>query len=84
MSKALLIGALAQSQSISKADAEGQIDNVVSAIQHATQNDGDKIIIRGFGTFQRKHVAAKAGRNPATGESIQIAARSVLKFKAAK
>lgn len=45
-------------------------------------NDGDKVTLRGFGTFQRKAVAAKQGRNPKTGAAVQIPARSVLRFSA--
>ena len=46
-------------------------------------NDGKKVRIHGFGTFQVKHKPAHAGRNPANGEAIDVPAKDVLAFKAA-
>ena len=46
--------------------------------------DGDKVIIRGFGTFARTTSEARTGRNPMTGASVEIPAKSKLHFKAAK
>lgn len=56
---------------------------VVEAILDIT-NAGDKINIKGFGTFERKETAARMGRNPATGEDVSIPAKSKLTFKASK
>lgn len=51
----------------------------------ATELDaGGKVSISGFGTFETRHRSARMGRNPATGESIHIAAKNVAAFKAAK
>ena len=44
----------------------------------------EKVVLTGFGTFQRKARAAKIGRNPATGESIPIPAKTAITFKASK
>lgn len=51
-------------------------------IERETSNNGDKLTIKGFGTFQRKTTAAKTARNPQTGGEVQVPARSVLRFKA--
>lgn len=50
----------------------------------STCDSGDKVIMKGFGTFSRKEKAARDGRNPANGESVKIAAKNVLHFKPAK
>lgn len=58
----------------------------VKAVFHAlaTIAASERVIIKGFGSFQIKEVAAREGRNPQTGEAIQIPAKQVLKFKASK
>ena len=56
----------------------------IELIQRETANNGDKITVRGFGTFKRKEAPARTARNPQTGEAIQVPARSVLKFSATK
>lgn len=58
------------------------IKEAFNLIQRETANDGDALVFRGFGTFTRKVVAAKTGRNPKTGVAVQIPAKSVLRFKA--
>lgn len=68
----------------SKAEAEAAVNDVLQSITELTQRDGDKLIIRGFGTFERKHRAGHTGRNPRTGEEVQIAGSSRLTFKASK
>jgi len=50
----------------------------------ALTDAGERVIIRDFGTFQRRDKAATTARNPKTGEKIQVPAKSVLHFKAAK
>lgn len=51
-------------------------------IARETENDGDTLTIKGLGTFSRQQNAAKQGRNPQTGDTLTIPARSVLRFKA--
>lgn len=51
-------------------------------LRSALATDGDTVTLRGFGTFTRKTVGPKQGRNPQTGGTVQIPARSVLRFKA--
>jgi nucleoid DNA-binding protein len=66
-------------------NAERQtLKDAVEIINRETDNDGDKLIVKGFGTFSRKLKAARTARNPQTGDTIDIPARSVLAFKASK
>ncbi len=63
-------------------DEKQTIKSAVEIIERETASDGDGMIVRGFGTFKRKHVAAKVARNPATGKHVNVPAKSVLRFKA--
>ena len=83
MNKAELIDAIAADASLSKADAGRALDAVVDSISSALAK-GQQVSIVGFGTFSVKHRAARSGRNPRTGETIQIAASNVPGFKAGK
>ncbi|MDH3217598.1 MAG: HU family DNA-binding protein [Candidatus Krumholzibacteria bacterium] len=83
MNKAELIDAVAGSANLSKADAGRAVDAVVDAVSSALKK-GQQVSVVGFGTFSVKHRAARAGRNPRTGETIQIAASNVPGFKAGK
>jgi DNA-binding protein HU-beta len=68
---------------ISKADAKAIVDSVFAAIVDAA-HAGDEISLAGFGKFKVKDSAAREGRNPSTGETIQIAASKKLGFAPAK
>ncbi len=81
MNKAELVDAVAGAASLSKADAGRAVDAVLSSISSSLRN-GQQVAIVGFGTFSVKHRKARAGRNPRTGETIQIAASNVPGFKA--
>ena len=83
MNKAELIEAMADSADISKAAAARAFDGMVEAITGAMQA-GDQISLVGFGTFSVKERAARQGRNPQTGETIQIKASKIPSFKAGK
>ena len=83
MNKAELIDAVAGEANLSKADAGRAVDAVVDSIASALSK-GQQVSVVGFGTFSVKHRAARAGRNPRTGETIQIAASNVPGFKAGK
>lgn len=83
MNKAELIDAVADSADISKAAAARAVDGMVSAITGALQS-GDQVAMIGFGTFSVKDRAARTGRNPRTGEAIQIKASKNPVFKAGK
>lgn len=83
MNKTELIAAMAEKAEISNKDAE----KVLTAFTNIVANtliDGDKIAITGFGTFEVVERAARTGRNPKTGDTIEIAASKSPKFKAGK
>jgi DNA-binding protein HU-beta len=81
MNKAELIEAISNGAKISKADAGRALDTTVDAITKALKK-GDKVSLVGFGTFAVTKRAARTGRNPQTGKTIQIKAKKVAKFKA--
>jgi DNA-binding protein HU-beta len=83
MNKAELIDAVAEAADISKSDAGKAVEAVTQTIAD-TLAKGDQVAVVGFGTFAVKHRAARAGRNPKTGETIQIKASNVPSFKAGK
>ena len=83
MNKNDLASAMAEDAGITKSSANKALDAMTNAIKSALRA-GDKVSIPGFGTFQAKHRSARMGRNPATGESIQIAASNSPSFKAGK
>jgi DNA-binding protein HU-beta len=83
MNKAELIEAVADSADLSKADATRAVDAVLDSITGALKQ-GNTVSLVGFGTFSVKHRAARTGRNPRTGETIQISASNVPGFKAGK
>jgi DNA-binding protein HU-beta len=83
MNKAELIEAVAGAANLSKADASRAVDAVVDSIASALKK-GQQVSVVGFGTFSVKHRAARSGRNPRTGETIEISASNVPGFKAGK
>ncbi len=83
MNKSELIDAIAASADLSKASAGRALDAVVDAVTGALKS-GDSVSLVGFGTFSVKDRAARSGRNPQTGATIQIAAAKVPSFKAGK
>lgn len=83
MNKSELIDAIAADSGLSKADAGRALDGFTSAITAALKG-GDSVSMVGFGTFSVKHRAARSGRNPRTGDTIQIKASNNPSFKAGK
>ena len=83
MNKSELIDAVAGAANLSKADASSAVDGVIAAITEALKS-GDQVTVVGFGTFLVRQREARSGRNPRTGETIQIAASKVPAFKAGK
>ena len=79
MNKSELIDAIAADAGLSKADAGKALDATLSAVTGALKG-GDSVSLVGFGTFQVKDRAARSGRNPQTGATIQIAAAKVPGF----
>jgi|TARA_B100001559_G_C16313602_1_gene535445 DNA-binding protein HU-beta len=78
-----LISAVSDSADISKADATKAVDSVFSNITGSLQS-GNEVRLVGFGTFSVAQRKATTGRNPRTGEAIQIKASKQPKFKAGK
>lgn len=74
---------LASAHGITKADARKYVDGVFAAIADAAAK-GDEVALNGFGKFKVKDTPARQGRNPSTGEAIQIAASKKLAFTPAK
>jgi DNA-binding protein HU-beta len=83
MNKSDLVDAVADSAGLSKADAGRALDAVVDTVTDALKA-GDSVSLVGFGTFSVRDRAARTGRNPRTGETIQIAASKNPAFKAGK
>ena len=83
MNKAELIDAVAEGADISKADATRAVDTMLNSITSSLKG-GDQVTLVGFGTFAVKDRAARTGRNPRTGEAIDIPASKVPGFKAGK
>ena len=81
MKKVELVEAVAEKAGLTKADATRAIDATFETITEALAN-GDKITLVGFGTFGVSQRAAREGRNPRTGATVQIAARNAVSFKA--
>ena len=74
---------IAEAYAITKADARKIIDGLIGAIADAAAK-GDEIALNGFGKFKVKHSPARQGRNPSTGEAIEIAASRKVTFAPAK
>ncbi len=83
MNKSQLVEAMADAADISKAAAGRALEGLLDAIQEALMN-GDQVTLVGFGTFLVQERAARTGRNPQTGEKIEILATRAPKFKAGK
>ena len=83
MNKNDLAAIVAQATETSKAEAAKAVDVVLDTIAGALKN-GDSVQLVGFGSFSVANRAARQGRNPGTGETIQIAASKQPKFKAGK
>lgn len=83
MNKSELIDAIAGSADLPKAAAGRALDAVVEAVTNALK-EGDSVSLVGFGVFSVKDRAARTGRNPQTGEPIQIKAAKIPSFKAGK
>ena len=81
MNKTELIAAAAAEANVSKKDAAAVIDAAIAAVTAALKK-GEKVQLIGFGTFEVRERDARKGKNPKTGEVIEIAATKVPAFKA--
>jgi DNA-binding protein HU-beta len=80
MNKQELVSAVAKSTGLTKADSDKAVSAVFDAISNSLQN-GESVRLVGFGTFSTAQRAARKGVNPKTGQPLQIAAKTVAKFK---
>ena len=83
MNKTEFIAAVAAKEGLEKKTAEKAVNAVIACVGDALAA-GDKIQIAGFGTFEVKERAARVGRKPSTGETIEIPAKKIPTFKAGK
>ncbi len=83
MTKAEMVETVASKVDLPRAVAERAVNTVFEEVTEALKQ-GDKVNISGFGTFSISERKARTGRNPKTGETIQIAASRAAKFKAGK
>ena len=83
MNKTELVAAIAEKTGLTKKDAEGAVKAFTDTVAEQLKA-GDKIQLVGFGTFEVTERAARTGKNPQTGEAINIPASKAPKFKAGK
>jgi len=83
MNKAEFVDAVAAKASLSKTDASTAVDAVLDCLTDALKN-GEQVTLVGFGTYLVRKREARTGRNPRTGEPLQIAASNAPSFKAGK
>lgn len=83
MNKSELIDAIAASADIPKAQAGRALDAVIETVTNAL-SENEQVVLVGFGTFSVKERAARSGRNPQTGQPIDIPAARIPNFKAGK
>ena len=83
MNKSELVSAIAEQAGISKKDAESALKAITDTVTQELARGG-RVQLVGFGTFEVSERAARTGRNPQTGEEMQIAASKAPKFKAGK
>jgi DNA-binding protein HU-beta len=83
MSKAELVEKIAEQAKLTKADAERAVNAFIGAVTGSLKK-GEDVTLVGFGTFTTGKRAARQGRNPQTGKTITIKAKTVVKFKPGK
>lgn len=83
MNKTTLIAKIAEKSELNKKQAEAALNAFTDTIVEALK-EGDKVQLMGFGTFEIKERAARTGRKPSTGETIEIPAKKSPVFKAGK
>lgn len=83
MTKQHLVEAVARNAGVTKAEAARVVEAVIKSVTDALAA-GEKVTVTGFGTFEVRQRAARMGRNPQTGETIQIPAQRTPAFRAGK
>lgn len=83
MTKSQMLASLSERWDVSKKEAGEMLDKLVELMYEEVKNNGE-FVLPGVGKLVKQDRKARMGRNPATGESIQIPAKTVLKFRIAK
>lgn len=83
MNKGELVSSIAEKSGLTKDQAESALTAMIASVEDALKSD-DSVSLVGFGTFSVNKRPAREGRNPRTNETIQIAAKNVVKFKPGK
>ncbi|MGB3800519.1 MAG: HU family DNA-binding protein [Lewinella sp.] len=83
MNKGELVSSIAEKSGLTKDQAESALSAMLASVEDALKGD-DNVSLVGFGTFSVNNRPAREGRNPRTNETIQIAAKNVVKFKPGK
>lgn len=83
MNKATLIAKIAEQTDLNRKQAENALNAFIDVVTEVLK-EGDKVQLMGFGTFEVKERAARTGRKPSTGETIEIPAKKIPGFKAGK
>lgn len=83
MNKTQLVEVVAKEANLKRKDAEAAVNAFINAVESALV-DGEKVQLVGFGSFEVKERSARTGRNPSTGESIEIPASKHAAFSAGK
>ena len=81
MTKADIIDAICEEIGFSKRESAKIVENMLDIIKKTLEN-GENVMLSGFGSFNLQHKKARRGRNPQTGEDMTISARRILSFKA--
>ena len=79
MNKSQLINAVAESVNLSKVDVKRVVDELFLQMEKKL-DEGEKVVLSGFGVFSTANTAERQGRNPRTGETVRIAARRSVRF----
>ena len=83
MRKSDIVAHVAERVSLSKVEAQGAVNALLDAVRDALAS-GERVSLPGFGTFSTKNRPARRGRNPRTGESIDVPASKAPSFRAGK
>jgi len=83
MTKTELVESVSESSNLSKKDVQAVLDGFLAAIENSLKR-GEKVTLFGFGTFETVKKEARPGRNPRTGEALEIPAKTVPRFSARK
>ena len=84
MTKKELIEHVALEMGVSKRSGEMAVEAFINIVQGQMRQPGREVVLRGFGTFRSKLVPTRMGRNPKTGEAVEIPERIKVSFKPSK